>query len=260
MMNTPVTNKNTSNKRRKTYPVFIMIKSAVRFFYPKTKVEGFENIPDEPCIIVGNHSQLHGPITSELFFPDDFYTWCASQMMELRQVPEYAYEDFWSRKPKLLRPFYKLLSYVIAPLSAVIFKNARTVAVYKDKRILNTFRESVSKLQNGKTLVIFPEYDKPYNNILWDFQEGFVDVAKLHFKRTGKELCFVPLYIAPNLKKMCLGKPIRFSSDADIAEERGRICKYLMSEISNIAYSLPRHTVIPYRNIPKKQYPENIEY
>ena len=57
---------------------------------------------------------------------------------------------------------------------------------------------------------------------------------------------------------MYIGKPIRFNSAAAIEDERERIKKYLMEEISEIAYSLPRHTVVPYRNIPKKDYPLNI--
>ena len=176
---------------------------------------------------------------------------------ETKEVPQYAYTDFWSRKPKVLRPLFKLVSYIIAPLSVLIFNNARTIAVYKDNRILSTFRESIAKLQTEKNIVIFPEYDKIYNNIIYNFQEGFVDIARLYYKRTGKELSFVPLYIAPKLKKMYLGKPIKFSAYTPIAEERRRICEYLMNEITDIAISLPEHTVIPYRNIPKKLYPKN---
>jgi len=56
---------------------------------------------------------------------------------------------------------------------------------------------------------------------------------------------------------MHLGKPIRFDPDAPMEEERMRICRYLMDEITGIAVSLPEHTVIPYRNIPKKYYPRN---
>ena len=86
-------------------------------FYPKTQIVGMENIPDEPCVIVGNHSRVDGPIVCELYFPDNSYTWCASEMMTVREVPAYAFQDFWSNKPKPKRPFYKLLSYIIAPLS-----------------------------------------------------------------------------------------------------------------------------------------------
>ena len=84
-----------------------------------------------------------------------------------------------------------------------------------------------------------------------------MDIARLYYKRTGKELSFVPLYIAPKLKKMYLGKPIKFCAETPIAEERRRICDYLMNEITNIAVGLPEHTVVPYRNIPKKLYPKN---
>ena len=38
-------------------------------------------------------------------------------------------------------------------------------------------------------------------------------------------------------------------------EEQERICNYLMDEISEVAYSLPRHRVVPYPNIKKKDYP-----
>ena len=245
------------NENKKKPLLFRIIKNAVRLFYPKMEVIGTENIPDEPCAIIGNHCQLHGPIAGELFFPENYYTWCAAPMMKLKEVPAYAYKDFWSQKPKVLRPFFKVVSYLIAPLSVVIFNNARTIAVHRDNRILSTFKESISKLKSGNILVIFPEQDKKHNHIVYDFQEGFVDTAQLYYKRTGKQLSFVPLYIAPKLKKMYLGKPIRFSPDAPIVEERRRICDYLMSEITDIAVGLPEHTVIPYRNISKRYYPKN---
>ena len=57
---------------------------------------------------------------------------------------------------------------------------------------------------------------------------------------------------------MHYGRPIRFVPDVPMGEERHRICQYLMHEITDIACSLPEHTVIPYRNIPKKYYPSNI--
>lgn len=237
--------------------LFKFIKRIVGFVYPKMEIVGLENLPDEPCAIIGNHTQLNGPIACELYLPDTTYTWCAGEMMHLKEVPTYAYKDFWSQKPKCIRPFFKLASYIIAPLSVLIFNNARTIAVYKDNRIMSTFRESIAKLQSGNNIVIFPEHDKKHNNIIYDFQEGFADIARLYYKRTGKELSFVPIYIAPKLKKLCFGKPIKFSADTPIAEERRRICDYLMKEITDIACALPEHTVIPYRNIPKRLYPKN---
>ena len=227
--------------------------------YHRPDIVGLENLPDRPSIIVGNHSQMYGPVDAELYFPGDRRIWCAGQMMHADEVQPYAYQDFWSYKPRYIRWFYKLLSYAIVPLSVCIFNNAHTIGVYHDSRIIRTFRDTLKALQDGANIIIFPEHDKDYNHILCDFQTKFVDIAKLYYKRTGEDLFFVPLYLAPKLGKMCLGKPVQFRHDAPLEEERDRICRYLMEQITGIACSLPEHTVIPYRNISRKSYHTNIK-
>lgn len=231
--------------------LYRIIKWFVWVFYPRIEVIGEEHLPQEPVIVVGNHTKMNGPIACELYFPTERYTWCAGEMMHLKEVPAYAFQDFWAEKPKYIRWFYKILSHVIAPLSVCVFNNANTIGVYHDSRILSTFKQTVARLQQGASIVIFPEHNVPYNHVLCEFQDRFIDVAKLYYKKTGKELAFVPLYIAPTLKKMYLGKPIRFCAANPMEQERKRICEYLMEEITEIACSLPQHTVVPYQNIPK---------
>ncbi len=244
-------------KKTWSYPFFRVIRWLVWLFYPKIQVVGAENLPQEPALIVGNHSQMHGPIACELYFPGNSYTWCASPMMHVKEVPAYAYQDFWSGKPKGTRWFFKLLSYIIAPPAACVFQNAKTIPVYRDNRIISTFKYTVKSLQEGANVVVFPECYDPYNHIVHQFQENFTDIAKLYYKRTGKALPFVPLYIAPNLKKMYIGKPIYFSPEEDMASQRHSICRYLMDSITDTALALPRHRVVPYPNIPKKDHPYN---
>lgn len=241
-----------------SYHVYRCIRWCVRAVYPQIKVEGLENLPQEPVVLVGNHSQMNGPIAAELYAPGEHYTWCAGEMMHLKEVPKYAYQDFWSDKPGYIRWFYKGLSYVIAPLSVCVFNNANTIGVYHDGRILSTYKNTVKRLEEGANVVIFPEHAEPYNNILWDFQTGFVDVGKLYYKRTGKRLAFVPMYLAPNLRTMYLGKPIYYCETNPAGQERQRICDYLKEEITRMAVSLPRHRVVPYPNIPKKKHPFNV--
>ena len=229
----------------------------VRFFYPKTEAMNLENLPQEPSIIVGNHSQAHGPIVSELYFPGKRSIWCAGQMMSIKELPDYAYHDFWDDKPKALKPLFRLVSYIIAPFAACVMRCGDTIAVYHDTRVINTFRDTVKKLQGGEHIIIFPECKKGYNQILCAFQENFVDVAKLYYKRTGVALNFVPMYLAPKLHKFYFGKPIRYDPAAPIAQERRRICQALMDSITELAESLPEHTVVPYPNISKRDYKTN---
>ncbi len=85
--------------------------------------------------------------------------------------------------------------------------------------------------------------------------DKYVDVAKLYYKKTGKEISFVPMYNAAKLKTIVLGKPIKFNFNEPLDTQREKICKYLKNEITELAKQLPKHKVVPYLNIKKKNYP-----
>ena len=222
-----------------------ILKFFVLLLYPKIRVTGAENLPEGPALVVGNHSQLHGPIAGELYFPGDHWIWCAGQMMHWKEVHAYAFEDFWSFKPWFSRWYYKLCSYLITPLAVCIFNNAHTIPVYHDARLLSTFRLTLARLEEGAKVIIFPEHNVKHNNIVYEFQDKFVDTARMYYKKTGQALPFVPLYLAPKLKTMVIGEPLFFDPARPIQEERERLCAGLMDRISGLAYGLPEHTVVP---------------
>jgi len=239
---------------------FWVLRKILKWVYPRISVEGQDNLPEETCIVVGNHSHMHGPLAGEFYFPGKRKMWCAHQMMYLKEVPAYTFEDFWSLKPKWTHWFYHIASYLIAPLSVCLFRNARTIPVYRDNRLLTTFKLTISALEDSTNVIIFPECYDTYNHIVYQFQDKYIDVAKLYYKRTGKALRFVPLYVAPNLKTMYIGKPTVFDPNAPIEQERKRITDYLMEQITEIAVNLPVHTVVPYPNVGAKCYPKNIPH
>lgn len=243
---------------KKTTLIYRIIRWFVWLFAPKFRRVGDEKLPDEPCVIVGNHSQMYGPIAGELYMPGRHEIWCAGEMMHRKEVADYAFTDFWSFKPKWTHWFFRIASRLITPLSVCVFNNAHTIPVYHDTRLISTYRESITKLQAGSSMVIFPEKNERHNNILYAFQDKFVDLARFYYKKTGKALSFVPLYVCPKRGTLSFGDPIRFDPAVPIAEERARICEYLSNAITEIACSLPEHTVVPYRNIRKRDYPKNI--
>lgn len=239
----------------KKKPLFFkLIRFLIRIFYRKRKFIGLENILDEPCIFISNHAQAHGPLTNELFFPTKKYIWCIGECMDAKQFPNYAMEDFWPNKPKWIRWFYKLIAFVMSPIATYVFRHADTIPVYKDARIIYTFKETVKQLQEGNNIIIFPEKREPFNDIINEFQDKFIDVAKLYYKKSGKCVSFIPMYNCPKLKKMVIGKPIKYDPNKDINEFRKYLCDYLKNEITSLALSLPSHYVVPYENVSKKKY------
>lgn len=253
-MNKSNTNKSNTKKKK---PLFRFLKFSVGCFYKKRKLLGLENIPDQECIIVGNHAQMHGPLVSELQFPYKKKIWATGKLMDKTEASQYCFEDFWGYKPKRSQWFYKGLAKAVSPICVYILSNADTIPVYKDTKVISTFKRTVETLKDGSKVIIFPECHTPYNNIINDFQENFVDVAKLYYKNTQKELFFVPMYNAPKIKTIIFGEPIKYDCTKDINKQRKAICDYLKTQITNLAQSLPVHTVIPYANISKKKYPKS---
>ena len=246
--------------KKPSYLVYLAACGIAGLICPKPELVGLERLPDGACVIVGNHAQMFGPIVSELYLPGDRAIWCSAEMMRLREVPDYAYRDFWWLKPRHIRWFYRLLSYLIAPLSVCIFNNAHCIGVYRDMRVMATMRETVARLAEGARIVIFPEHNEPCNNILWAFQDRFVDVARIYRHQTGKTLSFVPMYVAPNLRKVFFGPPVPYDPAAPADVERARVCRALSDSITQIARAQPRHRVVPYLNMAKRDYPFNDEF
>ena len=242
---------------RLSVAVYKAVSAILLRVYPAPRVEGVENLPDGPCVIVGNHAQMHGPIIAALFLPGECRIWCAAEMMHLKEVPAYAYRDFWSRKPRRVRWLFRIASYLIAPLAAGVFNGGECIGVYRDSRVMSTFRETLACLSEGVRVVIFPEEDAPGNGIVWSFQRGFVDVARLYCAREKKPLSFVPMYVAPALRRVVLGAPVEYRPGGDPEAERERVCAALTDAITQMALALPPHTVVPYPNLPKAEYPQN---
>ncbi|MBQ7358930.1 MAG: 1-acyl-sn-glycerol-3-phosphate acyltransferase [Lachnospiraceae bacterium] len=247
--------KKQRERRRKAKRIFRMFLKVVKLIYPKNEVVGLENLPAEPCIIVANHCQIYGPVTGILYLPSNCWFWGAGELLSLKTAAKYAYKDFWSKKPRYIRWLYKQLSYIAGPLLYYIFHNVNMIGVYHDKRLMSTLKDTGKVLERGGNVVIFPECYTEHNHIVHEFQGGFVDVARLYAQKTGKEISFVPVYFAPTLKKVLIGKPTKYQADRVRTVERDRICNYLMDEITKMAEALPLHTVVPYPNISKKDYP-----
>ena len=252
-----MTTKNKNTNKTKNKPFFRFLERVARGICGKQKFVGIENIPDEPSIIVGNHAQIYGPWVNQLFFPHKKRIWVIGHMLHRKEVPEYAFQDFWGYKPKWTHWFYRMLAHLIAPICVYIHKNADTIGVYKDTRGISTFKNSVQALKDGSHIVIFPECHTGFNEIVNEFQDKFVDLARIFHKDTKKEISFVPMYTAPKIKTVVYGKPTKYDCSVPIEEQRKKIVEYLKNEITTTAKDLPVHTVVPYANISKKKYPKS---
>jgi hypothetical protein len=245
------------NDTKKKPVIYKSLRKVVSIFYRKRTIENKELLSKKPAIYVSNHAQIHGPLSNEMYFPNKKYIWCIGEVMKTKSAAKYNYQDFWSQKPIFIRWFFKLFSYVSAPLSAYVFSRADTIPVYKDKRIATTFKDSIRALEKGCDIIIFPESREKYNNIVNEFQTGYIDLAKIYYKKYNECLDFIPVYNAPKLKKIVIGKPITYNPEENLDIQKQEITNYLKTEITELAKNQPLHKVVPYDNVGRKNYQYN---
>lgn len=240
------TQKKDKKIKKNTLP-FRFFAGIVKIFYKKRKVEGLENLPEDPCIIVANHSQIHGPLTFELRVKFPRLIWCDSAMMETKEVPNYAEKAFWPDATDKVKKSRRRLMKSIGWFVAYIFNRAHTLPVYRDMRLMKTFKMTEEALAKGNHIVIFPENEFGFNGILDEFNLHFCDIAKIYYKKKGVCLKFVPVYNCVDLKRVVVSrKHFTYDPSIPIEEQRKILCDGIREEITRLAKELPRHKVIPF--------------
>ncbi len=97
-----------------------------------------------------------------------------------------------------------------------------------------------------------------YGKFINRFHHGFVDVASLYCKRTGKSINFYPMYIGCDTNSIKIGKPISYDITNVRLEEALWICDYLQLGIKDLSASLPLHKVVT--SVPEALYEYYGEY
>lgn len=213
-----------------------------KYIYPKPTLIFMEKLPlDEPIVFVANHEKNYGPSVMQLFFPITYHPWIIDRMLEVSDCRQYIQEAFFIERLGWPVWLSRASAFTLAPILVSLMKMTKPVPVYRDnpKRIVETFRQSMSVLENGGNLLIFPENPNApdYSEEIKEFFDGFLYVAKLYQLRTGKGLLFCPVSINPKQQFITIGKMIRFNPETDFQVESNRVRKHLMSQVAGLYHT-----------------------
>jgi 1-acyl-sn-glycerol-3-phosphate acyltransferase len=234
--------------RKRMNIIFKFIALIARLFFVKKHELRFKEQIDfsTPSIYIANHATVATPTAIHLYFPGKKRPWVIGAMCSMKTIPEYASKEFWTN----LKPawwYRKILPVVLSPIGYIIMRGAEAIPVYRDNRMIVTIKKTVQSLEEGVNVYIFPEYDAPYSEYHNDFEDGFVNVASVYYRKTKKKLKFYPLYNCLDKKIMSFGMPVEYNPENPIEEERKRITNYLKENITALAKEIGPHKVISYR-------------
>lgn len=217
-----------------------------KMIFKKSKVVTKVELTDEPAVYLCNHSGAIGPALMTLYFEKPHKTWVIDFAMDKEIGPNYFFHDGFFGRSKKCKWFYRLLSKIVMPLLRPLLSLSDPILVHHDRRIMQTFGESVEALENGKSLVIFPESPVRATEFVSTVYDGFADVGRMYHLKTGKCLKFYPVYCENKNHVISVGEPIEYNPEHSSRDQRRVIAEYVQAGIDALARELPAHKPRPF--------------
>lgn len=200
-----------------------------------------ENIPSQgPAVLASNHLGSYGPIAVLSVLPVRLYPWVEHQTTDWKLSPDYLRRDFVEPELHLKPPLSHAAAWLIAWACVLLMKIIQVIPVYeKSMKLTITWKRSLELLKQKKLLIVFPENENiPFNEVMHKFDQGFIGLAPLYFKKTGRALKFIPVAIHKAAKAIKIGRPVSYNPQKNIASERERIRTALQNSITKMYSSL----------------------
>jgi hypothetical protein len=101
-------------------------------------------------------------------------------------------------------------------------------------------RNSLKAMQNGKNILVFPEnpqssgWDYFQNDNVAEFHDGFVYLADLYYRKTGKPLTFYSIYCDKGNRTITFSEAVTYQPQNGADNERVRIAQVLYKKMKTM--------------------------
>jgi 1-acyl-sn-glycerol-3-phosphate acyltransferase len=226
---------------------------AVRFLFFRARIRGRRNLRSEdPVIVVANHVGSFGPVSLITSLPLRIFPWVAYEVTEMKTVAQRIQQEFLEQELHLRPPLSTWLGRVVGRICVAIMKDIGAIPVYqKSKRIAATVMQSLSVLEQGRSLLVFAEDStRKVNDTMCEFCTGFIHVARLYYQRTRKAVQFLPVAVNRKIGAILVGAPIPFDGQKPFSLEKRRLKAELELTVYSMYQQLERSGVGPITSIP----------
>ena len=207
-----------------------MLAALARVFSPRMTTVWEEPFAGDACDFVCNHAGAFGPIDMCAKFPlrEDCHPWLNASVLHPREVPAYVRQDYWWKPGCRLEPLYNAtLPYLAAAILPPILRTVPGVPVYHDVRVMTTMRQSIRLLKEGQHLIIFPEQPSGYQSHHEWINTGFLQLAPMFYKASGKALRFYPVHLDYRRHVFRVAKPVAFDPERTLEEQTPEMVELL---------------------------------
>ena len=198
-------------KKRKTY--FRLLKQIMKIRYKEPRFVYLGEKFGYGGVILSNHEGTDAPMSIEIWNDAPTRMWGAHEMNSgLINMYKYQTRVYYHEKKHWNLHLARLFCLIASPLTLLFYSGLNLISTYRDNRFLKTLRESVSAIEEGQNIVIFPEDStNGYLEELEGFHAGFVLLCESCLKK-GIDVPVYVTYFQKNTLTYVVDAPIKYSA------------------------------------------------
>ena len=190
--------------------------------------------PEGPTVYVCSHNNLLGPLAALCWLPFDVRPWTLHVFLE-REACRKQYKEYtFSRRFGMPEPLAAMLAWGASGYVSALMRSMAAIPVHRGTvKLGHTFRETVSALQAGESVLIFPDVDYTDDTGgIGEVYDGYLLIERYWPKVSAQPLRFVPLRLDTAARRITEGRAVSFRRDADWKTEMNRVREALRAEIN----------------------------
>ncbi len=194
-----------------------------------------ESVP-EKAIAVSNHASKMGPASMEFNYPVYNVKWGAHEMLEgYGSRFRYLRDVLYMQKHKNGKLRATLKAAFEAIFSPAVYRGLKFIPTYTDLRLRHTISQSIDVLDDGGTVMIFPEdSSNGYFDELKSLHTGFVLLALQYRTKRSEDLPVIPSYYHRRKRLIIIGKPLYVGALYDTGMTIEEIAELFRGEINSL--------------------------
>lgn len=137
--------------------------------------------PEGPAVYVCSHNNLLGPLAALCWLPFDVRPWTLHVFLEREACRKQYREYTFSRRFGMPEPLAALLAWGASGYVSALMRSMAAIPVHRGTvKLGHTFRETVSALQAGESVLIFPDVDYTDDSGgIGEVYDGFLLIERL---------------------------------------------------------------------------------
>lgn len=215
---------------------FYTIKAGLRMLHSMRYSTPSRERFTEPAVYICKHGNMRGPVLTMVNLPMPVHPWAFHVFCDKDDCYKHYSEYTFSVRFGWKKWQANLVSWLVASGVAKLVNSAGGIPVYRNSaKVMTTFRKSLEALNQGESLLIFPEVDyTDEEGGVGKMYEGFLMLEKLYFRDTKKHLPFIPLHVSTAKRALVLGEPVFFPDGKTFAEASDEVIAQLQTALNDL--------------------------